>query len=94
MVHGQVPSALYTEYHGLVQASPKMMYMYVSLVWYDLSPGPHPPPRAVFPSSSIPEKFLKQLIDCTSKFAQYQVQTCMVIYCSLLTSHDRHMTIT
>jgi len=77
--------ALYAEYCGFVQACPQDD---VHLL-YKLFSGPHPPPRAMFPSSSIPESFLVQLIECTSMFAQYQVQVHMVIYSLSL----HHMTI-
>jgi len=54
-------------YNGAHTLSQKLMER-LKLVF-----GPHPPPRAMFPSSSIPESFLVQLIECTSMFAQYQM---------------------
>lgn len=54
-----------------------------------LSTGPHPPPRAVFPSSSIPPSFVTQLTKCAFKFAKYQVRKDGLHQMTLsMTSHD------
>lgn len=57
-----------------------------------LSTGPHPPPRAVFPSSSIPPSFVAQLTKCAFKFAKYQVHKDGFNNYIKLPSPSHHMT--